>query len=177
MTSYYVLSPHIEVFGLVYPPTHDSTFRYRLKSEEGPVVDPPVLTWARRKPGRPQEWAGTVDAIRLLSPLARHVLDEHAGPADDLQWLPATVTTLEGEALPYWVLHFPTWFDLLDEEYTNWGPSGLPMRWVLARAKLDGHAVFIVPQLSDIVIVTDRVLDALRESGVAGYIATPARIA
>jgi len=43
------------------------------------------------------------------------------------------------------------------------------------RAKLNDHSVFIVPRLSSIVIVTDHVLDALRQVGVTGYTAVRAR--
>ena len=175
MTDYYVLTPNIDDFDLVRSP-RDNTFSYRLQFQPDTVGSPPELTWHWKQPGPPPDWLGTIDSVRLLSGAVRRVFDVHAGSADDLQWLPATVTTAAQEVLSYWVLHFPTWFDLLDEEHTTWGPSGLPMRWVLSRAKLDGHSVFIVPRLTDIVIVADHVLDALRQAGVTGYTADPARI-
>ena len=79
--------------------------------------------------------------------------------------------------LPYYVMHFPDWYDdLYDPATTTWGPSGLPIRWVLSRAKLHGHHVFTLPELSKIVIVTGDVLTALRKAGLTGIEATPARI-
>lgn len=174
MTNYYVLTSNDD-FDLVRSP-RDNTFSYRLQFQPDPVENPPELTWHWKQPDPPPDWLGTIDSVRLLSPAVRQVFDEHAGPADDLQWLPATVTTATHPALPYWVLHFPIWCDLLDEEHTTWGPSGLPMRWVLSRAKLNDHIVFIVPRLSSIVIVTDHVLDALRQVGVTGYTAVRVRI-
>lgn len=175
MTQYYVLNPKMNTFGLA-DTTRDNTFSYRLQFEAGPVENAPELTWQWTRPQPPPDWVATIDSVRLVSPVVRRVFDEHAGPADEFQWLPATVTTSTGESLPYWVLHFPTWFDVLDEAHSNWGPSGLPMRWVLSRAKLEDHHVVTVPRLIELVIVTEPVLDALQQAGVTGYVADRARI-
>ncbi|UZN02682.1 hypothetical protein [Cellulomonas sp. S1-8] len=113
---------------------------------------------------------------RLVSPSVRTILEDCLGERDAIQWLPATLTMPAGEHLPYWVMHFPVFYDLLHSS-TNWGPSGLPIRWVLDRAKLDGHRVFIVPELNDITIVTDDVLAALNDAGLTGIGSERARIA
>lgn len=122
------------------------------------------------------DWVGTADMTRLVSPRVRTILDDHLGQRDEIQWLPATLTMPTGELLPYWVMHFPVFYDVLHSS-TNWGPSGLPIRWVLDRAKLDGHHVFIVPKLNDITIVTGEVLAALTDAGLTGIGVERARIA
>lgn len=154
----------------------DWQFVAGLPSRQGPISDPPALSWAWPLPGPAEDWVGTADMVRLVSPAVREVLDAHLGEADRIQWLDASVQMPDGVSLPYFVMHFPEWHgDLYDQTATTWGPSGLPIRWVLSRAKLRGHRVFTLPNLSQIVIVTRDVLDALRAAGLTGIADTPAR--
>jgi len=149
-------------------------FNYRLKYERGRVTEWPDLRWSSDE-AVPRDWPWPVDSFRLVSPRVREVFEENGGPRDDIQWIPGMVVTNDGVEHPYWVPHFPTWHDVLDEDETTWGPSGLPMRWVLSCGKLDGLSVFIVPGLRDLVIVSPAVLEDLQRIGATGYKAEPAR--
>ncbi|WP_150118070.1 hypothetical protein [Cellulomonas sp. B6] len=156
----------------------DWQFLDRLVFEPGLVQDPPQLAWSWPLDGPAEDWIGTADMTRLVSPAVREVLDAHLGGADRIQWLDATVQMPDGSALPYFVMHFPDWHDdLYDEASTTWGPGGLPIRWVLSRAKLKDHRVFALPNLSKIVIVSGDVVDALKDAGLTGIAVTPARVA
>lgn len=174
-TDIYVLRPSLtgQLAKEVGPP--DWEFDARL-TREGQITDPPELAWRWLDEAPVQDWARTTDMARLVSPRMRAVLEDHLGERDVIQWLPATLTTPTGEDLPYWVMHFPVFHDVLHSS-TNWGPSGLPIRWVLDRAKLDGHHVFIVPKLNNIIIVTGKVLVALVDAGLTGFSVERARIA
>jgi hypothetical protein len=155
----------------------DWQFVAGLPSRQGPISDPPDLSWAWPLPAPAEDWVGTADMVRLVSPAVREVLDAHLGEADRIQWLDASVQMPDGASLPYFVMHFPeSYDDVYDQTATTWGPSGLPVRWVLSRAKLRGHRVFTLPNLSQIVIVTGDVLAALRATGLTGIADTPARI-
>jgi hypothetical protein len=113
--------------------------------------------------------------VRLVSPLVKQIFTELAGSRDVIQWLPATVDDHDDTQHPYWVLHFPVHEDVLDETHTNFGPGGLPIRWVLARRKLEGLGVFIVPQLSMRYVIHERVGAALADAGATGYTSKRAR--
>lgn len=177
MTDYHVIRPSQAVRLAEQTAPEDGSFRHRLTFEEGRLEDVPELVWRWPLDGPAEDWVGTDDMTRLVSPRVRDAIDGALGVEDAVQWIPATLTMPEGAPLDYWVMHFPVWHDVLHATHTNFGPSGLPIRWVLDRAKLDGHSVFIVPQLNDITIVNDHVLAALRAMRATGLAVEPARMA
>ena len=67
---------------------------------------------------RPTDWICTIEQARAVSPAVREVVEPLLGPTDEVQWIPATVRTREGEPLPYWVMHFPHPVDIYDEDRT-----------------------------------------------------------
>ncbi|WP_426561939.1 hypothetical protein ACPPVT_16000 [Angustibacter sp. McL0619] len=143
-------------------------FSYRLQFRDGLVEDPPQLSWQFDRADPPgvvwTDWA-----VRLVSPAVKQILSAHAGPRDVIQWMPAALTDASGREAEYWTPHFPVWHDVLHEELTEIGSSGLPMRWVLDRSKLDGLAVFIVPRMTSHVVVRQDVADLLSAARVGGY--------
>lgn len=102
----------------------DRQFRRRL-AEEGHVTEVPQLVWGWPEDRPAMDWVGTADMTRLVSPRVRTILDDHLGQRDEIQWLPATLTMPTGELLPYWVMHFPVFYDVLHIS-TNWDPAACP---------------------------------------------------
>ena len=135
----------------------------------------PALAWQLTHSDRPDVvWAAR--RVRLVSPLVRDIFTVHAGPRDAIQWIPAQLLDPTGASLEYWVPHFHVHHDVLHEGHTNYGPSGLPIRWVLDRRKLDGLGVFVVPGLSGHYLIHERVGRALAEAGATGYTSEAARM-
>lgn len=104
---------------------HPRRTSYRL-DDEGHLDDAPQLgwTWASAEPV--DDLVPTADGIRLVSPRVRDVFDAHLGPDDQIQWLPGTITRTDGTALRYWVPHFPVHHDLLNHEFSTFGPAACP---------------------------------------------------
>lgn len=73
--------------------------------------------------------------------------------------------------------HFPGERDILDQEWTQWGPSGLPIRWFLSAPKIEGISVTERPNVAGHLIVNGDVMRALRRAKLTGYRAMRARVA
>jgi hypothetical protein len=192
--TYHVLDPEDDTYGIGVDLDHGlHEFVLQLQFQEGRVDSWPDISWAwvPSEPNRtpqPPEWTSGTITGSLVAPRVRDILAAHAGPADDIQWIPCTITAA-GQDLPYYIPHFPTWHDILHDDLTDWTPrpgsagdnprswkhDHVPIRWVLDTNKLDGHHVFKRPKSTLSVIVTTPVLDALNDAQVTGFTATPAR--
>lgn len=151
------------------------TFKFRLKKPDE-LSAWPELRWQLPSSDRPDVvWA--LAQTRLVSPLVRRIFTDLAGARDRIQWIPAQLLDPTGAAYEYWVPHFHVHYDVLHEGHTQYGPSGLPIRWVLDRRKLDGLGVFVVPGLSAHYLVNERIGAALAEAGATGYTSERARSA
>ncbi|UJP40430.1 hypothetical protein [Cellulomonas palmilytica] len=117
---------------------------------------------------RPTDWICTIEQARAVSPAVREVVEPLLGPTDEVQWIPATVRTREGEPLPYWVMHFPHPVDIYDEDRTIRGASPIPMSAALSAAKLEGHTVVPGP-LTSYTYLAEPVLKAMQQRGLTGY--------
>lgn len=125
---------------------------------EFPSPEPPMLDWLPDTTSR-----------RVLSSRAREVLEAVAGADDHLQWLPADVVTPDGAHVRYWVMHFTETPDIYDRERTDFGPSGLPMRWVVSRSKVVGRRIFAPPFLGEVFVVDDGVRAAIDAAALTGF--------
>ncbi len=134
---------------------------------------PAKLVWVC-SPEQRTDWKWAVPYIPLLSPAFRAILDEHRGEHDEIQWVPAMLRMGDAEE-ERWIPHFPRPRDILDGERTDWGPSGLPIRWVLSESKMVGVAVTALPNELGDMIVSDATLKALRQAKLSGFRALPAR--
>ncbi|WP_456786625.1 hypothetical protein [Cellulomonas sp. P5_C5] len=139
-----------------------------LLDDGGHLDEVPQLEWTWASPERVDDLVTTADAIRLVSPRMREIFDAHLGPDDEIQWLPGTVTRSDGTTLAYWVPHFPVHHDLLNREHSTFGPSGLPIVYVLSRAKLAGHAITALPGNPLTTVISATVADALIALDVVG---------
>jgi hypothetical protein len=148
-------------------------FSFRLDDPD-PLETWPDLRW-QLPDNRCPDVVWALVAVRLVSPLVKEVFTDLAGPRDVIQWLPATAVDRDGREHPYWVPHFPVHEDVLDERHTNYGPGGLPIRWVLASRKLEGLGVFTIPRLSMRYVIHERIGAALAEAGATGYTSERAR--
>ncbi len=119
----------------------------------------PELRWYAEG-GVALDWTMTINGMRVVSDRMKSILASQAGPRDEIQWLPVTVTTTDGADHPYWIPHFPVWHDVLDRENTTFGPSGSPIKYVLSLSKLDGLNVFISFITTYPIIVRDHVREA-----------------
>ena len=145
-------------------------------------TDDPVGDGLLAEPGRPDHWPRldlTVDegvptdylannlGVRLCSPRLRAILDQAAGPADELQWLDARVIDEHGSR-PYHVLHFPTVPDVLDRERTIWVDDELVVMPVIASGKVADHRIFTIPGGGGRIIVANDVRLAIRAARCTG---------
>ncbi|NTW41066.1 MAG: hypothetical protein HGA44_14530 [Cellulomonadaceae bacterium] len=143
----------------------------------GPIDDDLGLAWTWTGENEPPDLVRTVDRIRVFSARTREVIDAHLGRADQVQWLPCELQVGGNTADGGWAVpHFPVVFDVLSEELTTWGPSGLPIRWVLSKNKCQGHSVFALHGVQGQTIVAEPLLAALLEAGITGIAAEPARV-
>jgi hypothetical protein len=127
----------------------------------GHIDEPPTLEWAWASADEIGDLALTSDGTRLVSPRVREVFETHLGPEDEIQWIPGTVTRADATAQALWVPHFPVHHELLNRDLSTFGPSGLPILYVLSEAKLAGHAVTSQPGPSLTTIISVQVADAL----------------
>lgn len=139
---------------------HPRRTSYRLDAE-GLLNDLPKLEWTWASPEPVDDLVPTADGMRLVSPRMREVFDAHLGPDDEIQWFPGKVFLADGATLPYCVPHFPVHHDLLNNELSTFGPSGLPILEVFSHAKLAGHAVTAQPNRSLTIVVSATVADSL----------------
>ncbi len=132
--------------------------------------------WSHRGDADLPDWLGTVHDIRLVSRRFREVVEPLLGEGDEIEWIDAPFTGFDGVEHEYFIPHFASTFDMYDETYTDWGPSGLPIRWVLSRAKLDRHALFAPFGVGVVMIARDDVATAMKNAGLRGIAYRPPRI-
>jgi hypothetical protein len=137
------------------------------------IADPPMLCWVS-EPEDVADWKWGLPYVCLLSTAFREIIDAHLRPADELQWVAAKlkVGSMEEDR---WIPHFPGPRDVLDADRTDWGPSGLPVRWVLSETKLKDVAVTSLPHESGDFIVSADIMRALRRAKLTGYTVMRAR--
>jgi len=145
----------------------DRDFVRKLRFTPGWRDDAPAIEW-QLQIDQPTDWVRTIDQARAVSPAVREVVEPLLGPDDEVQWIPATVRTREGEPLPYWVMHFPHPVDIYDEDRTIRGASPIPMSAALSAAKLEGHTVVPGP-LTSYTYLAEPVLKAMQQRGLTGY--------
>lgn len=158
---------------LVSPP---GTYIYTRLNDPAPVSDGPELVWSWVAPARLRDWCPAVTGTRLFSHRMADVVRAHLGPLDAVQWLPATVLTPDGTAHPYEVPHFLEYPDIYDGVATEWGPSGLPTRWALSRAKLEGRHFVARWRSAGTAIISEVMRTALIEAEVTGVDVRSVRI-
>ena len=66
--------------------------------------------------------------------------------------------------------------DIYDADATDWGPSGSPIRWFLAREKLEGLHFFARARSAGPFLAHHSLVDALVSAGISGFTAVPARV-
>lgn len=177
MIEYYELGPthSMDARNAARRRSHPHEFRYTMR-KPGPIEDPPELSWTWEAPFPLPDWVLTNDTVRVFSPRMADIVRVHLGPRDQIQWLKGTVITADGIAFEHEVPHFLAYPDIYDIEATDWGPSGLPIRWVLSRPKLDGLHFFARARNAGPFLVHHVLHDALRDAGITGITATPAPI-
>ena len=136
--------------------------------DPSPIRDAPAISWSWDAPASLDDFCPTTTPGRVFSPRMAELVRAHLGPRDRVEWLPASVLTPDGVAHPYEVPHFLHYPDMYDDEATEWGPSGLPIRWVLSRPKLAGLHFFARPRAAGPVIVDEALLTAMQDAGLTG---------
>ncbi|GEL95405.1 hypothetical protein [Cellulomonas composti] len=145
----------------------DRKYLTSLRHHPAVVTDPPRMEW-RLTSAFAGDWMRVIDATRVVSLRARDVLEPLLGPMDVVQWLPAIVRTVADVPLDCWVMHFPEPPDIYDAARSVIGPSGLPTQPVISATKVAGHEI-IGPRSQSRTFVSDKVLAAMRASGLNGY--------
>lgn len=141
-----------------------------------PIVDPPSLVYEWANDGPLLDWSLGGSPHRLFSSRMAQIIRDGLGPRDRVEWVPVTIRTSDGVEHPYEVPHFLEYPDVLDEEVTDWGPSGLPIRWVLSLEKIKGLQFFSPPFVSRSVIVSESLLRVMKDAGLTGLRIQRARV-
>jgi len=165
---------HVEITAIVQSdprrvamPLHPRATTRRLRAP-GLLNETPNLEWSWGSPEQVGDLVMTADGIRLVSSRVRDVFDTHLGADDEIQWLPGIITRSDGTVMTHWVPHFPVHHDLLNRELSTFGPSGLPILYVLSEVKLARHAVTALPGNPLTTIIAAPVADALVDLGATG---------
>lgn len=177
MIEYYELSPTVtgDARNAASRRSHTHEFRYAMRKPER-IDDPPELSWTWEAPFASPDWVLTNDTIRVFSPRMTDIVRAHLGPRDQVQWLEGVVIGPDGIPRHHEVPHFLTYPDIYDMDATDWGPSGLPIRWYLSRPKLDGLHFFARSRSAGPFLAHYTLHDALRDAGITGITAVPARV-
>lgn len=106
--------------------------------------------------------------VRLCSPKMRAVLEAAGGPGDVVRWLAVHVEYALGDSREYWILHFPSPFDVVHREQSILA-GDFVAKLVLRNDRLTDRHVFSYPGGGGLpLIVTDRVKAALERAGCTG---------
>jgi len=140
--------------------------------------DGEVTDWPKElvlKDGEFPDYLASDLGCRTCSEKMRAVLDERAGPADVLQWLPVVVASGTVQR-PYYILHFPKPPDVLDRARTLWS-GDFVVRPAFRRAALGDHSVFAYPGAEGIPLFVDKDCRyALERAGCTGLEFSQARV-
>lgn len=136
------------------------------------------LTWEYQTidPSRLPDWIGLLPDMIAISSRMKDLLDARRAEADQLGWITAEIELPTRARVERWIPLFGGDPDVLDAEATHWGRSGLPIRWYLAASKVSGRRAFSLPGRTSHMIVSSEILTALREQGMTGFTAQPARM-
>jgi hypothetical protein len=104
---------------------------------------------------------------RFCSERMRAVIDQHRGPLDELEWLPATVVDNSGVEHPYWVLHLLGESDFVDRS-SSIMVRGFVVKAVLDSRKVAGRHLLRFSGDSQRWIVSDQLRSAFAEAGCVG---------
>ncbi len=114
---------------------------------------------------------------RLCSGRLQAVLDRGRTDVDAVQWLPTMVIEAGGQALPYWILHFPIAHDVLDKKKTTFVPdTDLILKPYFDRGLIERHRIFTFPDAALGVIVRQDIKNAVIEAGCTGVDFIPALV-
>lgn len=174
MTSYYtVAASYSPEAGHFAKDKAGIVFKERLH-DPGVFVDPPVTEWFWGTPGPVPDWPAA--SVRLFSTRMADIVARHLSATDRVQWLPAAVVSPEGTHHDFHIPHFVERPEVLDREASSWGPSGLPIRWVLSRSKIAGRSFFPSHDFAKNVVVDEALLAALRAADLTGLDIDRARV-
>ena len=105
---------------------------------------------------------------RLCSERLMRIMENNRADADRIQWLPCTVTAHGGEERPYFVLHVPVHYDVLDKKRTLFSGVDCVVRPCLDTPAVDGHRVFALPRCKVRLMLASVVKQAIESAGCTG---------
>jgi len=144
--------------------------------DPAPIVEGPEIIWSWDAPAPMRDWCPAITRTPVFSRRMADVVRTHIGPLDAVEWVAATVLTPDGATHKYEMPHFLEYPDIYDELATEWGPSGLPTRWVLSREKLQGRHFVARWRSAGTVIISEVMRTALIEAEVTGVDVRSVRI-
>lgn len=104
---------------------------------------------------------------RLCSDRLKRILEEHASPDDDLQWLPVTVRQGR-KRRAYWILHFPNPPDIVNKKKSVYDYGSLT-DLVLLESRIGGHQVFSYPTGGQLpLLISEKVKRAIQAARCTG---------
>jgi hypothetical protein len=175
MTMYYqVLFDDEGVYGVAYTDKNQET---------GPCFPPPggfglpyagiVEDWQplalELREGDFADYLASNLGCRLCSDRLKSILESHASPADELQWL-VTEVHRRAEKHVYWILHFPNPPDVLNKSKTLFvDGTDVVVKPVLSKDATAGHQVFAYPEAGELTLfVGEPVKRAIEAAGCTG---------
>lgn len=141
-----------------------------------PIGAPPPLVWSWSAGDELADWCPATSIARLFSPRMAEVVQANLGPKDQVQWIPATVLTPDGQSHPRLIPHFLAQPSLIDERARDWWMTGVYTDQVLSRTKAEGRHFTGRVNAAGSIVVSATMLDALLDANLTGIVVTPARV-
>ena len=162
MTDFFYLHWHEdEMLGVGYAP--DDPALDDLLAESEPVLHWRPIAFVLKGGGFADYQANNL-GVRVCSEKLMGIIERARAEVDDLQWLAAAVKAHDGETRPYFVLHVPASYDVLDRKRTIFAGGDFVVRACLDVAAVARYRVFSLPGDTLRLILAGEVKDAIESA-------------
>ena len=162
---YYMHWHEDEMLGVAWSP--DDPAMDKLLTEPVAIVHWKPIPFTL-KDGGFADYQGNSLAVRLCSEKLRGIIENNRAQVDPVQWLPCTVTANGDEERPYFILHTPASYDILDKKQTLFAGGDFVVRACLDVAAVGEHRVFALPGCKVRLMLASVVKQAIESAGCTG---------
>ena len=108
----------------------------------------------------------------LCSEKLKNIIDKTSSAHDEIQWLPTIVADEKGkEEKKYFILHFPTEYDILDRKKSIIVEDDFVVKPVISKKLAANHAVFtFLGEGQGRFFISERVKEAIEKEGCLGIV-------
>ena len=141
MKYYIICFPQDTLYGIAFPDDKDNEVDI---PDQGKITDwKPIIF--NLIDGSFSDYQANSEVCRLCSEKLRSILDTFKSQTDEIQWLPVTVRSKEGEEREYYILHFENEYDVIDWDQSITVDKHFVVKPVFSIKKIDKHKVFNYP--------------------------------